>query len=203
MSLLASCPRGALPASKLVQTCRDNWGDIYRLAIKVPEGANPFTGVDVPATITDVETQSAWTDAIALTTTDSLFLTPDIKSFDLVPGEPENFTYPDGDIEVVKVAPATATAILYGMSAENEKALSLLSGGGVDLMFINKDGKTIGKEITVVGGSPFFRCMSIIGSDRAVTTGTDPDRNTVTITFEAGALQDWYKYATEAFAKTI
>lgn len=204
MSLLRGCPPSEpLPASGTMQPCKANWGNIARIAIKLPEGVSPFTGVDVEAIQTAIVTQSNWTAAQALTTVDSLYLTPEIKSFELVPGEGEETTYPDGDTEYVKVSASRATAILYGLDAANEKKLRRLSGGGVDVMFINKAGKTIGKTIAEVGGSPFFRATSILGGDRGVTPGTNSDTNNLFLTFEAGAIEDWELYATEAFAKTI
>lgn len=200
---LSACPRVALPASTLIQSCKASWGDIARLVVKHPDGVNPFEDTTIELQQTNIITQTDWDTAIALSTVDSLFLSPEAKNFELVAGEAENFTYPDGDIEIVKVGASTATMTFYGLTAENEEALTLLSGGGVDLMFINKAGQTIGRKIEEITGSPFFRCTSILGAARSVNTGTEPDRNVVTITFEPDALLKWEKYATEAFAKTI
>lgn len=204
------CPRGTLPASLTEQNCEVNFFNIRRLSIIHADGTNPFTGVDAAAQAAEIVLQSAWTDAIALTDEDRLFLTPRARGSNMEAGS-ENFeTREDQSRILTFIGPSSLTMKFYGLTSDNEEAMrQAFNGTGYKFGLILNDGKFVGYDVenanhpgTAGSKEVFFPVETAAFKDR---TGANlvSDYNELILSYEYGTIKNWTIYDTSAFGLAI
>lgn len=206
------CPRVAQPASMLEQTCKVNWKDVRRIVVKDVDGVDPFnTAAETTNALvtTQVETQGVWTTAIGLSTTDRLTLTPKLSDFQMPSVTVEPVQLPDQTFEMPSSFPsATATATLDGLDDQNHANLMRMTGKGRSVLFILKDGKTVGRRLTDQQADDdvpiFFNTETFIVSTRQVQTGAgELDLVNIIMTFPYDELVEFQIFDTSPFGLSI
>lgn len=202
------CPRVAQPASMPEQTCKVNWKDVRRVVVKDTDGTDPFNTVTQTtnaALVTQITTQSVWDTAIALTDINRLTLTPKMSNFQMPMVTVEAVQLPDLTYEMPGAFPSQiATATYDGLDDQNHANLLRMSGKGRSVLFILKDGRTVGKRLTDTEVdaevSVFFETETFIVSTRQVQTGaTELDLVNIVMTFPYDELVEFQIFDTSAF----
>ena len=205
-SYLPSCPRSELPTSMIIQPCSINWKNLVRVVFRKLDGAVPFTGLDEAAQITAITSDTEWQTLIDESDPDNIILTPKVTNAALVAGDAQT---DDGEDQSITWTGDVALSIMEltfrGLSSENEALLNDLQGQGLAVMFIMKDGQTLGN--TVIGGDgevdTFFKAELSLFGGRNHETGATPDTNIMTIYFRKEELMGFEFFATEAFGLII
>lgn len=207
-----NCPRLPQPASMLEKNCKVNWKDVRRIVIKDQDGVDPFntaTETTNALVVTEVETQAVWTAAIGLSTVDRLTLTPKMSDFDMPIVTVDPIQLADQTYEMPNSFPSfIATAIFDGLDDQDHANLLRMSGKGRSVLFILKDGTTIGRRLTDTQAAAdvpiFFDTETLIVSTRGVKTGpSDLDLVNIVMTFPYDELVEFQIFDSSAFGLTI
>ena len=200
---LTDCVRTDLGSSMTLQECLVDFGNITRVALKIPTGANPFTGVDAATQLTNIEDSAKWSTALGLTAPDNVVLTPKIQSAAMPKVKVEETTLPDGTIVVNRVAPQVPVVFtLYGLKTENVVALRAITGGTIEFMLINEVYETIFKTVTDGTSTPFFTASLVTFTSRGNSTA-DSDSHDLELKLEIDTVDAFTVADTTSFIKDL
>lgn len=179
------------------EDCPSVWGEITRLFQIKKNAASAFSGVDVAALKTDIETEATWTTAIALSDPDNIVGSPligevvipeaAVKVFTSAYGKSYPYALEDIVIELTINAPS---------NAEEESAILNRFMATQFAFYSDTHKQLIGKKIVANTDQPWFDAYSVVVANRHLTASAGDDKMVLRLYCKGEALEGWEAFDT-------
>jgi len=187
---LESCYATAITHT-IPKACFTLWGAITRVFFIKPNAAAPFSGIDVAALKTDIETEASWTTAIAALDPDNIIGTPEVTGYDFPQVNIKTITTPYGATIPVDKEDLVLTIEMIGLSEAEQTALNTVNFQALDFAFYSDThSQLIGQASTLNTTMPFFSAYSVVLKNREGNSGGE-DKNVLEIYCKGDAYDDW------------